>query len=129
MASFRPAIEPIRDEFRRTAAVLCAGLMVVLAPNLIRTDWADEPRPSHKPAARVDRIGDPLPPGALLRLGTLRFQHPDVVQDMALSPDGKTLVTIGGPLIAWDTATAKARWEAGSQEIAYETITCAQSGS
>src|ERR1700726_3384816 len=55
-------------------------------------------------AEPVDQLGDPLPPGARLRLGTLRFQHPRGVQDMVLSPDGKSIVTIGGSLIAWNIA-------------------------
>ena len=59
---------------------------------------------------RVDQLGDPLPAGALLRLGTLRLQHPRVVQDMALSPDEKTIVTLGGSMIVWETATGKKRW-------------------
>jgi len=72
-------------------------------------------------AARVDQLGDPFPPGARLRIGTSRFQHPAIVQEMALSPDAKTIVTLGGSLIAWDTATGKKHWEANAGDVAYMT--------
>jgi WD40 repeat protein len=57
---------------------------------------------------RADRFGDPLPPGALLRLGTVRFQHGTFGCGAALSPDGKVLVTGGGETLrVWDTATGR----------------------
>jgi WD40 repeat protein len=40
---------------------------------------------------------------------------------MVLSPDGKTIVTIGGSVIAWDTATGKQRWEADANASGYPT--------
>src|SRR3954468_11431367 len=60
----------------------------------------------------TDSLGDPLPRGARLRLGTIRFQAPSAVADLALSPDETTLVSVGNELIAWDTATGKERWRA-----------------
>lgn len=63
----------------------------------------------------VDSLGDPLPPGARLRMGTLRFRPPGNVADLALAPDEATVVTVGRQLIAWDTATGKERWRAKSE--------------
>jgi RNA polymerase sigma factor (sigma-70 family) len=56
---------------------------------------------------RLDRHGDPLPEGALARFGTLRLRA--VGAQMALSPDGKTIITvIGGRLVKfWDAETGK----------------------
>ncbi len=51
-------------------------------------------RPDPEPPAggpRVDRYGDPLPRGAVARLGTLRFRAPNEIDAVALSPDGRRL--------------------------------------
>lgn len=61
---------------------------------------------------RRDTVGDPLPPHALLRLGTARFRHPSSVTEMALSPDEQTMITLGsGILAAWDLETGKQLWQ------------------
>ncbi|MBI3410354.1 MAG: PD40 domain-containing protein [Planctomycetes bacterium] len=50
-----------------------------------------------KPAAEVkpDRYGDPLPPEALARLGTLRFRDAQGVSSLAFTPDGRKIVSGG----------------------------------
>lgn len=42
-----------------------------------------------------DDHGDPLPPGAVARLGTIRWKTPGRVTDMAWSPDGARMVAVG----------------------------------
>jgi WD40 repeat protein len=64
----------------------------------------DEPRPD--PAAkRLDRYGDPLPQGAVARLGTLRLRRSSA---SAFTPDGKAVVTHGyDELRVWELGTGK----------------------
>src|SRR5438132_500262 len=56
-------------------------------------------RPTQGEQPPPDDYGDPLPEGAVARLGTVRLRH--VIRDysgaacVALSPDGKTLVVSG----------------------------------
>jgi WD40 repeat protein len=65
---------------------------------------------------KLDQLGDPLPDGALFRFGTQRFRPPSGVDELALSPDEKIVVTQGNELIAWDTATGKELWRSSGVE-------------
>src|SRR5207249_3803241 len=54
---------------------------------------------------RVDHYGDPLPPGAVLRLGTIRYRHGPA---RALLPDGETAVSTKESSIQfWDLRTGR----------------------
>jgi WD40 repeat protein len=59
--------------------------------------------------AAADTNGDPLPAGALARLGTTRFRHGGDVTFVAFTPDGQALLTAGrdNTIHLWDLATAK----------------------
>jgi RNA polymerase sigma factor (sigma-70 family) len=59
---------------------------------------ADDPAP---PAARVDPDGDPLPEGALARLGTRRWHHDGAVFFVGFARHGKQLVTARAGSTPW----------------------------
>jgi WD40 repeat protein len=65
-------------------------LAVLLAAGSVRA--ATDPVPPDKgKQPRTDIHGDPLPPGALVRLGTLRWRAGSQVHSLVYTPDGKTL--------------------------------------
>jgi RNA polymerase sigma factor (sigma-70 family) len=91
------------------------ALLLALALAATALAWRAAPptagsvgKPPEKAKVSLDAQGDPLPPGAVGRLGTLRFRHADSVGAFALSPDGKTLAGAGGrDLVLWDAVTGK----------------------
>ncbi len=93
--------------FTIRAKVLLAllALVSVLGASLS----AEHPSDGQEPA-RVDRHGDPLPAGAVARLGTLRLRRADQSSaSLAFLPDGKTLVSARTAKVAqfWDVKTGK----------------------
>jgi WD40 repeat protein len=79
------------------------GVVCFLAAPL----WAqgqDEPKP-----ARVDALGDPLPKGAITRIGTARLANLGGPTGLAFSPDGKSLASEDGNGVVhlWEAATGK----------------------
>src|SRR4051794_31076208 len=67
---------------------------------------AEEKSPERR---RLDRYGDPLPSGAVARLGTLRLVGGDWVETVAFSPDRKLLASGDhrSPLHLWDLSTGR----------------------
>jgi RNA polymerase sigma factor (sigma-70 family) len=70
---------------------------------------ADQPGQGGEGQAHCDRFGDPLPPRALARLGTVRLRHVRNVHSLAFTRDGTGLITAGEgePARLWDLATGR----------------------
>ncbi len=70
---------------------------------------ADPPKADDRAVQRLDRDGDPLPEGAVARLGTRRFRiATEHVSALAFAPDGKTIAVASmGGLWLLDAATGK----------------------
>jgi RNA polymerase sigma factor (sigma-70 family) len=65
--------------------------------------------PKPRDAEGVDRLGDPLPPGAVARMGTVRLRTGNIVNSVAWTPGGKLLASAGeGRLIQiWDPTSGR----------------------
>jgi WD40 repeat protein len=94
---------------RASVLLLCVALGLCGTANSEPVPEGKPPGPEKRPE-KTDRYGDPLPPGAVARLGTIRFRHPAEIWALALSPDGKIIATAGGwstRIYLWETATGK----------------------
>jgi WD40 repeat protein len=91
----------------RWKTVLSPCLRIGLWCCLAVTANAEVPEQQGKPAG--DLHGDPLPPGALARLGTTRWRHSADVTFVAFRPDGKTLLTAAddNTIRLWDLGSGK----------------------
>ena len=95
-----------RDKFMSLSvrsALLAGWLAVVSAVGMPPKVTAQSAaRPGGK-AVRLDRYGDPLPPGAVARLGTVRLRHQGL-SALVVSKDGKRVISGGsdGFLCVWD---------------------------
>jgi WD40 repeat protein/beta-lactamase regulating signal transducer with metallopeptidase domain len=57
-----------------------------------------------------DLYGDPLPTGAIVRLGTTRLRHSGYLLSVTFSPDGQTLATVGNldpEIRLWEVSTGR----------------------
>ncbi|HKS16541.1 MAG TPA: hypothetical protein VJU16_04460, partial [Planctomycetota bacterium] len=56
-----------------------------------------------------DLFGDPLPNGAVARMGTVRFRHDSLTMSMKFTKDGSRLITAGydHTVRTWDASTGQ----------------------
>ncbi len=94
------------------AVVACCGIAAALAaqPTLDDRPPADPP-----PKVKADAAGDPLPPGAIARLGSTRLRHGTCVTAVVFSPDGKRIASTG-----WDWSPRV--WDAETGEQVYRLL-------
>ncbi|QJW99571.1 sigma-70 family RNA polymerase sigma factor [Frigoriglobus tundricola] len=88
------------------AGGLAAGAGLVMSDGPTKSTPPKEETADTK--ARSDAFGDPLPEGAVMRLGSVLFRH-DGVRDFVLLPDGKSVLTSGSDhqLRTWDLTTGR----------------------
>jgi RNA polymerase sigma factor (sigma-70 family) len=102
----------------KTLCVACVLAAVGLAIGLPLPLASEAPPPLatvppalvKKEPRHVDLLGDPLPPGAIMRLGALRYRnlYPSFHERDKTLPDQKTLLTTGQQDIRWvDTVTGR----------------------
>jgi RNA polymerase sigma factor (sigma-70 family) len=106
----RAVVAPARGWAMGSAIAMAAALFASGA--LVEISTADPPKQPEPPAKvsapRPDAYGDPLPDGAVARLGTLRFNHGRVLRSLHYSPDGKAIVSVSSGLVRlWDAETGQ----------------------
>lgn len=96
-------MSPVRSAILAMRYVLHLGTAISFfaAVGVARSDETKTPR--------TDLYGDPLPPGAIMRLGTNRLRHPRYRWvALAFSRDGKHLISCGWHEVrVWDAATGR----------------------
>jgi RNA polymerase sigma factor (sigma-70 family) len=90
-----------------SACVVGVGLVLGLGQSGSTPPAA--PRSSGEPSPEiVEASKEPLPNGAVARLGTTWFRHDEWVHDAAWSPDGKAIASVASAtVIVWDAATGR----------------------
>src|SRR5262245_19887396 len=95
---------------RSRSSVVLALLTTTVAVAALTASARTAPptEPGREGPTRTDRYGDPLPKGAVIRLGTVRFCQP-FPGSIAFSPDGKFLASGGydNRIRFWDPDTGK----------------------
>ena len=86
----------------KNISVLLLLAMASIAPAADRQDAKADKSP------KLDLYGDPLPAGAVARIGSIRLRHTGL-SDLVYLPDGKTILTSGADRVLrwWDMATGK----------------------
>ena len=83
-------------------------IAMVLAASIVTSACAQEA--DTLVPVKTDFLGDPLPPHALLRLGTNRF-NPSTCSAISLSADGRVVVSLNSEsIMGWDAGNGQLLW-------------------
>lgn len=108
------------DSLMKKATILLVAAALV-ALNVVRVELVAKEPSSNQPPAEADatigettpgtdQYGDPLPRGALARMGTVRLRHGDMIRHVVFSPDGRLVGS-------WGRDQAFCVWEAASGRL------------
>jgi WD40 repeat protein len=104
---------------RWTIRALVAFGGCLLAAGTLWPSWAGKNRAPLNPIAHAapvrepvpepgrDLFGDPLPPGAMARFGTVAFRPRTVADQLKFDASGRTLFSLGMTASIWDVATGR----------------------
>src|SRR5580704_55948 len=83
--------------------------LLVILGWLLLAAFAFPTPPAGEKTKPADAQGDPLPDGAVHRIGSIRLRHNGEIGLLAFAPDGKSLLSLGGDQTfrRWDAATGK----------------------
>jgi WD40 repeat protein len=85
-----------------------AGGVGILSRQSAETELVEEQPKESGTATKTDAHGDPLPIGAIARIGTLRFFDGGQFNNLIYTPDGKKLIASAGYFVrVWDATTGK----------------------
>jgi RNA polymerase sigma factor (sigma-70 family) len=115
----------LRTKGKALASLLALGVVMSIGAGIALSPWTAESPPYKAASAsrgqpqptaesrqtKADRHGDPLPPGALARLGTTRWRHSSFAGGSSVwfAEDGKSLLSANhlGEVVQWDAATGR----------------------
>jgi WD40 repeat protein len=107
-----------------TGRLLVLACVAVAVPAPARADMPakQDKKPPEAKKPRTDRYGDPLPEGAIARIGTVRWRHARMTL-IGYRPDGKTMISVSLDSIRlWDSTTGTKLKE---MPLNVETLDCA----
>lgn len=113
---------------KHTARMACFAVLLSLLNGLVGLDAIAQDPSQQEETQRVDYLGDPLPPAALLRLGTVRFS-PGNIGDSISSSDDQIVVSLGSSLIGWNAATGQQLWSVGKGNEEFQSALAGSSAS